>query len=195
MIWPRSHQSRRNEPIPLNRRHLYVVCQPTILVFNNVANATGLWSNKALPQVIHTLGMALMVWNTRGFNAAKEKRKLIRIAKEKCVDIIRAFETKITKKRQSPVWEFFNGEWETLSNSTTSNDHCEDSIWIIWNPKILKGGLKLKKRQLINMNFLNSRGLEILISFVYASNEEVECRELWVDLVHTLTMVRRKNGS
>lgn len=42
------------------------------------------------------------------------------------------------------------------------------------------------------MNFKNSGGLEMLVTFVYASNEETERREVWEDLVHTSRVVGKK---
>lgn len=52
-----------------------------------------------------------MEYQGRGFNKAKKKREIVRIAKENNSDIIGALETKKNKNKQTAVREFFHGEW------------------------------------------------------------------------------------
>lgn len=48
-----------------------------------------------------------MVWNVSGLNIARNKREVLKIAKEKSIDIIGMLETKIKRRRQTPTREFF----------------------------------------------------------------------------------------
>lgn len=67
-----------------------------------------------------------------------------------------------------------------------------DFIWIIWNPKVWKGELMVMKRQFVTMNFKNMVGLELIVTFVYTSNVEVERRALWENIICILTLVGTK---
>lgn len=60
-----------------------------------------------------------MVWNIKGFNTARKKQEVMRIVKEKVVEILDALETKIQWEIQLPSREYFNGEWNNLSNILT----------------------------------------------------------------------------
>lgn len=52
----------------------------------------------------------------KGSKATKKKREVLRIAREKEIDLLEIVETKIKSGKQLSTRIFFGGEWETISN-------------------------------------------------------------------------------
>lgn len=63
-----------------------------------------------------------MGWNIRGMNHAKKKGEILRLLTKFDIDIMGILETKIKRRRQTPMRIFLAPNWKSISNSETVDE-------------------------------------------------------------------------
>lgn len=70
------------------------------------------------------------------------------------------------------VRSYFEKEWGTVTNISVIEVGKVDSIWAFWIPRQSRGNVLLVRHHLIHIDFSNVGGFNILVTFVYVSDDK-----------------------
>ncbi|GJY60420.1 RNA-directed DNA polymerase, eukaryota, reverse transcriptase zinc-binding domain protein [Tanacetum coccineum] len=112
----------------------------------------------------------------------REGMELVKLMKVERLQLLAILETHLKPKNIANVCNGVFGSWNWISNVADSPSSCR--IVVGWNPLVVKVMmLHSSKQSILCLVETIPDKIKIFISFVYASNDGIEIRELWNDLL------------
>ncbi|CAL9224751.1 unnamed protein product [Arabidopsis halleri] len=123
--------------------------------------------------------ISLFAWNIRGFNQPR-KHKAVRNWIHAMRPSFGSFiETRVQVSQAEPIIQSILPDW---SYSTNYEHHRLGRIWVVWSPEVNITILSKSSQQITCLVQHVTANVQLVCSFIYASNFAAERRSLWAEL-------------
>lgn len=124
---------------------------------------------------------SFFAWNMRGFNMPR-KQKVVR----NWIQVVKPYfgcllETRVQEGNFSSVLSYALPGWSSMTNY---DHHRLGRIWACWSNEVVITPILKSSQQITCSVSIQNKGINMVCSFIYASNSPTERRLLWIDLCH-----------
>lgn len=127
---------------------------------------------------------SFFVWNTRGFNQSRKHdtvRNWIQAVRPSFGSFV---ETRVQEAHSESIIQSIFPGW---SSATNYDNHRLGRIWVVWSNDVTLTPLLKSSQHITCSVHVASSGIQLVCTFVYASNFLSDRRALWEDLCHLHT--------
>ena len=124
--------------------------------------------------------MSSFFWNIHGFNKPLKQSVVKEWLREKDMKFGCILETRVKEKKAEKILKYVFRDWSAMTNYEHSRG---GRIWVLWRDTVRMTPV-YKTDQLVTCSVTLQDEEEFFCTFVYASNQAEERKELWEDLCH-----------